>query len=104
MNSHKKAASDHAGGMKLGEVLLVKTTRLEQHHGERVTQSEHYRRARSRRQIQRTGFLLDVYIEKDMGVFREGRTGIATDRDDLDLKARNRRQNPEQLFGFTTRA
>ena len=38
-----------------------------------------------------------------MGVFRQGRIGVAANRDDLDLKARDRRQNPQQFLGLAAR-
>jgi hypothetical protein len=71
MNAHQHAATDHAAGMKLGEIFLVKPARLQEHHRQRVAQCQHHRRARRRRQIQRTRFLFDVYIETNMRVLRQ---------------------------------
>ena len=59
--------------MKLGEILLLKTARFEQHHGQRIAQDQHHRGAGGRREIQRTGFLRDVYIQMNVAVLREKR-------------------------------
>ena len=72
MHTHEEAAPDQPGGMKLGEIFLVKSARLEQHHGERVPQRQHHGCARSRREVKRTCFLLDVDIEKHMRVLSQG--------------------------------
>ena len=72
MHTHEEATSDQSGGMKLGEIFLVKSARLEQHHCERVTQRQHHGRAGSGREIKRTRLLLDINIEKHMRVLRQG--------------------------------
>ena len=68
VDAQKQAAADHSRRMVPGEILLLKTARFEQDHGEGVTESEHHGRARGRREIQRTGFLLDVHVENDVRV------------------------------------
>ena len=95
MHAREEAAPDHAAGMKFREILFLKPARLQQHHGQGVAQGEHDRRARRRRQIERTGFLLDVDIEKHMRVSGEGRFRITADGDDLHLEAGDGRQNAE---------
>ncbi len=59
---------------------------------------EHDGRAGSGREIQRTGFLLDVHIEKDVRILREGRVRVAANGDDLDLKPRDGGQDPQQFL------
>ena len=71
MDTHQHAAANHAAGMKFGEIFLVKPARFQQHHGKRIAQRQHHGRARSRREIQRTSFLFDVYIKKNMRVLRK---------------------------------
>ena len=56
--------------MKFSEIFLVKAARLQEHHRQCVAQRQHHCRARRRRQVQRTGFLFDVYIETNMRVLR----------------------------------
>ena len=85
-------------GMKFREILLLKAARLEQDHGERVAKREHDGRAGSGREIQRTRFLLDIDIEEDIAVLRQGRIGRAASGDDLDLKPRDRRQDAQQFL------
>src|SRR5438874_5496283 len=104
MHTHEQAAADHAGGMEFGKIFFIKSARLEQHHGEGVTERQHHRRTRSRREIERTCFLLHVYIEKHMGVLREGRFWIAAKRDDSYLKTGDCRQDPEQFLRLAARA
>src|SRR5947209_314631 len=104
MDPEKQAAADHSRGMKPGEILLLKTAGLEQNHGKRVAQREHDGGARRRREIQRTGFLFDVDVEDYIRVLGQARAHITADRHDLDLKSRDRGQNPEQLFSFPARA
>ncbi len=100
MDAHEEAAPDHASGMKFCEILFIKSARLEQHHGQRVAQREHDRRARCRREIERTRFLLDVHIEKNMRVFRKGRFWITANGDDFHLKARDRGQDAQKFLGL----
>src|ERR1700719_4405766 len=102
MYAHEEAAPDHAAGMKFREILLVKSARLQQYHGQRVAQGEHDCRARGRRQIERTSFLLDVDIEKEMRGSGEGRFRITADGDDLHLEASDGRQTAEQVLRFST--
>jgi hypothetical protein len=90
--------------MKLCEIFLVKPARFEQHHGQRVTQRQHHSRARSRGEVQRTCFLFDVYVEKQMHVLGESGSRIAAHGDDPDLKPCDRGQDPEQLLRLPTRA
>ena len=71
MNAHQHAAADHAAGMKFSEVFLVKATRLQEHHRQRVAQSQHHCRARRRCEVQRTSFLFDIHIETDVRVLRQ---------------------------------
>ena len=56
--------------MKFSEIFLVKPTRFQEHHRQRVAERQHHCRARCRRQIQGTSFLFDIYIETDMRVLR----------------------------------
>ena len=51
-----------------------------------------------------TGFLLDVHIEKDVGILREARVRVAADGDDLDLKPRDGRQDPQHFLGLAAGA
>ena len=104
MDAHEQTAANHSGRMKFGEIFLLKSARFEQHHRERVTQRQHNRRAGSRRKVQRTRFLFDVHVEKDVRVFCQSRIGVAANRDDLHLKSRDRRQNPQQFLRLTARA
>ena len=73
VDAHEQTAPNHSGRMKFGEILLLKSARLEQHHRQRVAQREHDGRARGRRQIQRTRFLFDVHVEKDVAILCQGR-------------------------------
>src|SRR5207244_4971543 len=77
--------------MKLRKIFFLKSTRFQQNHCDRIAERQHCRRTRSRRQIQWTSFLLDVYVENDMRVFRERGIGIPADGNDFDLKPRDRR-------------
>ena len=104
MHTHEQAAADHAGRMKLCEIFLIKTARLEQHHRQRVAQCQHHRCARRRRQIQWTCFLFDIYIEKQMRILCERGFRIAAHGDDPDLEPGNRGQDPEQFLRLATRA
>src|SRR5207248_1297407 len=85
-------------------VIRSGTSRLEQHHRDPIPQRHHHRRARGWCKIQPTRLLFDVHVEKHVCVFRQGGIGIPANRDDLHLESRDRRQNPEQFLGFTTRA
>src|SRR5438552_16309302 len=100
MDAYEKAASDHASGMKFCKILLIKTARLEQHHGQRVAQREHDCRTRGRREIERTCFLFDVHIEKNRRVLRKGRVGIAANGENSYRKAGDRRQNAQKFLGL----
>ena len=71
VHPQKQAAADHSRGMEPGEILFLKSARFKQHHGKRIAEGEHDGRAGGRREVQRTGFLLDVHVENDVGVFRE---------------------------------
>ena len=51
VNPQKQTASDHSGRMKPREVFFLKAARFQKHHRKCVTQREHDRRARSRREI-----------------------------------------------------
>src|SRR5438876_6887152 len=104
MHAHEQAATDHSSGMKPGEIFFIKPARLEQYHGKRIAQRQHYGRARSRREIKWTCLLLNVYVKKDMCVLGEGRSGIAAHRDDLDLKTCDRGENPDQFLRLATGA
>ena len=95
MHPQEQAAPNHPGRMETGEIFFLESARLEQDHRERVAQREHDGGAGSRREIQRTGFLLDIYIEKNVGILRQTRVGVAADGDDLDLKPRDGRQDSQ---------
>jgi hypothetical protein len=71
VDAQKQAATDHPGRMKPGKVFLLKSARFEQDHGERIAEGEHHGGAGGRSEIQRTGFLLDVYIEENVTILRE---------------------------------
>ena len=95
MDAHQHAPANHSAGMKLGETFLVKAARLQQDHCQRIAQCHHHRRARSGGEIQRTSFLFDIDIEKEVRVLCQSRFWIAAHGDDPDLEPRDRRQNPE---------
>jgi hypothetical protein len=104
MDPHEQTAPNHAGRVKFGEIFLLKSARFQQHHRQRVTQRQHHRRAGGRRQVQGTCFLFNVHIEKDVRVLCQSGIGVTANRDDLHLKARDRRQNPQQFLGLAARA
>ena len=71
MHTHQHAAADHSPRMELRKILLVEAARFQQHHRQGVAEREHHCGARCRRKVQRTRFLLNVDIEKQMRVLRE---------------------------------
>src|SRR6266478_7573978 len=89
--------------MKLRKIFFLKSARFQQNDRVRIAEREHCRRARSWRQIQWTSFLLDLYVENDVRVFRERGIGIPADGNDLDLKQRDRRQDANKFFSFAAR-
>src|SRR5437762_4675427 len=83
--------------MKLRKIFFLKSTRFQQNHCDRIAQRQHCRCARSWRQIQWTSFLLDVYVENDVRVFRERGIGIPADGNDFDLKPRRSEEHTSEL-------
>ena len=51
VHAQKQAAADHSGRMEPGEILLLKSARFEQDHGQRIAEREHDGGARSGREV-----------------------------------------------------
>ncbi len=100
VHTQEKAAPDHPAGMEFREIFLLKSARLEQHHGKRVAEREHDGRARGRGQIERTGFLLDVDVEEDIAILPQGRLSGAAHRDHANLEPRDRGQDAQEFLGL----
>ncbi len=94
----EQGASDGAGRMMAGKVLLLEPARLEHGHGQGVAQDEHGRRAGGRREVKGAGFLGDLHLQDHVAVPGHGGFYAAGQRDDSHGKALERREQVDQFL------
>src|SRR5256885_16637798 len=87
--------------MEPREVIGIEALLLEQCNRERVTECERDRRARSRRKVVRTSFLLDPAVERDIAVSRQGRLRIAGQRNSAYPEALQMVEQTDDLDRFS---
>ena len=86
--------------MEAGKVVLLEPARLEQNHGQSITEREHGRGARSGREMERAGFLADRDIQHNFGGLAEGGVGAAGHGDKFHVKTGQRREDVEEFRRF----
>ncbi len=101
MDLQEESASESTGGMVTCEVLLVKSARLQQHHGQSVPDDQHGGRARSWSEIQWARFLAYPNIKNDIARPRESGIHCAGNGDFSDVKPRQSRQDVDEFIGFS---
>lgn len=99
-DAHQQPAAECAARMRAGEILGSETARLEQSDGQRIAHGERGRGARSRREIERTGFLGDTDVEMYARLAGEGGAGVAGKREQRHAEACDRCEQRKDFRGL----
>ena len=87
LDCEEQCAPEFSAGVKAGEIIARKASRLQQRHRQRIPEDEHGRRARGGREFQRARFAGNGGVEVDVCVLREERRRFARDGDGAHVAA-----------------